>query len=45
MLNVSIMNTKPLRGNKEMLYEGGVRGVALVTGKMRKRLRGSENSG
>ena len=28
-----------------MLYEGGVKGVALVTGKMRKHLRGSENSG
>jgi len=38
-------SNRPLKGNKEMLYEGGVRGVALVTGKMRKRLRGSENSG
>lgn len=35
----------PLRGWKEMLYEGGVKGVALVTGKMRRHLRGSENSG
>ena len=45
MLNVNFIHTITFRGNKEMLYEGGVRGVAMVTGKMRKSLRGSENNG
>ena len=42
--SIENFSNHPLRGHKEMLYEGGVRGVAFLTGGAVKS-RGTENNG